>query len=501
MKIDAVTAVIRPRTQWEAVDLGFSLVRQWAVNLWRLWALTALPLALATVALCYLSPLYAVILIWWLKPLFDRIVLFYLSRDLFSDPPTASQTWRRIGQWLKSPGLWTDLTVHRFSPRRALMLPIHQLEELTGTRLKQRRRAIGLHSGGQASWAQVLCILFETVCFFGLLLTGVLLIPEVLQPDWQSFFQDMAHWIFGGELTGATEAMPRSYKLILVLTYLAAVSIIEPFYVGAGFGLYLNARTHLEGWDIELSFKRMSERIRRSATVAVLLGLFVLAAVPPAGAQNKPLPPHTPSPEASAAPEQAIERVLADPDFEWRTAKHKRYELRKTNGGFGHMGGLGSIGRVLVWVLLGVLVAAVAWVLLRYFLNRAPMTTRTSATPNKASPDVVMGMDVRPGSLPVDLVAEAMRLWRDGRGAEALSLLYRGAISRLIADDQLAIEPADTEHDCVRRMENLRDEQRRSYFGRLTDAWVMARYARREPDDRTMQQLCQNWPFATGGAA
>ena len=500
MKIDAVTAVIRPRTPWEAIDLGFSLVRQWAVNLWRLWSLTALPLALVTVALCYLSPLYAVMLIWWLKPLFDRVVLFYLSRDLFSDPPTARQTWHQIGQWLKSRSLWTDLTFHRFSSRRSLMLPVHQLEGLGGPRLKQRRRAMGLHSGGQAAWALVLCVLFEIVIFFGLLLTGLLLIPEAMQPDWGSFFQDMAHWVFGGELGGGAEAMPHSYKLILALNYLAAVSIIEPFYVGAGFGLYLNARTHLEGWDIELSFKRMSERIGYTATAAALLGLLFFAA-PTAAAQDKPLPLYPPDAEASMDPEQAVQQVLADPDFERRTVKHKRFELQDTSRGFSSMGGLGSLGRVLVWALLGVLVAVLAVVVIRYFANRPPSAARTTSARNKASPDVVMGMDVRPGSLPADLVAEAMRLWRAGRGAEALSLLYRGAISRLIADNQLAIEPADTEHDCVRRIENLRDEQRRSYFGRLTDAWVMARYARRDPDDRTMQQLCQSWPFASGGVA
>jgi hypothetical protein len=31
---------------------------------------------------------------------------------------------------------------------------------------------------------------------------------------------------------------------------------VEPFYVGAGFTMYLNRRVELEAWDIEQEFRR-----------------------------------------------------------------------------------------------------------------------------------------------------------------------------------------------------------------------------------------------------
>ena len=34
------------------------------------------------------------------------------------------------------------------------------------------------------------------------------------------------------------------------------VLLLEPFYVSAGFGMYLNRRTELEAWDIEQEFRR-----------------------------------------------------------------------------------------------------------------------------------------------------------------------------------------------------------------------------------------------------
>ncbi len=38
--------------------------------------------------------------------------------------------------------------------------------------------------------------------------------------------------------------------------YVIAVLIIEPFFVAAGFAMYLNRRAELEAWDIEQEFKR-----------------------------------------------------------------------------------------------------------------------------------------------------------------------------------------------------------------------------------------------------
>jgi len=42
----------------------------------------------------------------------------------------------------------------------------------------------------------------------------------------------------------------------LPLAYAATVVFLEPFYVAAGFGMYLNRRAELEAWDIEQEFRR-----------------------------------------------------------------------------------------------------------------------------------------------------------------------------------------------------------------------------------------------------
>jgi hypothetical protein len=45
-------------------------------------------------------------------------------------------------------------------------------------------------------------------------------------------------------------------QLLAIVAYGAAIAFVEPFYVAAGFGMYLNRRVELEAWDIEQEFRR-----------------------------------------------------------------------------------------------------------------------------------------------------------------------------------------------------------------------------------------------------
>jgi hypothetical protein len=45
-------------------------------------------------------------------------------------------------------------------------------------------------------------------------------------------------------------------ELLSTGAYVLTVLFLEPFYVAAGFGMYLNRRAELEAWDIEQEFRR-----------------------------------------------------------------------------------------------------------------------------------------------------------------------------------------------------------------------------------------------------
>jgi len=42
---------------------------------------------------------------------------------------------------------------------------------------------------------------------------------------------------------------------LATIAYAGIVLVVEPFYVGAGFAMYLNRRVELEAWDVEQEFR------------------------------------------------------------------------------------------------------------------------------------------------------------------------------------------------------------------------------------------------------
>ena len=107
-----------------------------------------------------------------------------------------------------------------------------------------------------------------------------------------------------------------------------------------------------------------------------------------------------------------------------------------------------------------------------------------------------MGMEVSPETLPADVPAAAWELWLHGRHHEALGLLYRGAISRVIEIGRVEILESDTEGDCVRRVDAAGAAAHPDFFRNITGLWTGLAYGGRQPEDRVVEALCKQWPFS-----
>jgi hypothetical protein len=198
---------------------------------------------------------------------------------------------------------------------------------------------------------------------------------------------------------------------------------------------------------------------------------------------------------AEQTPKDVITEVKAAPDFE--VFKHT-WQERNSSGNSWNWNGPGEWFAFLIqgigWTLLGLLIAFLVWMVWRHrHVFNARGISMGKRAPTAAR--VVMGMDVAPESLPKDIPTAAMELWRVGRRQEAMSLLYRGAISRLIEASGVEIAESDTESDCLRRVE-MEAAAHAGYFEGLTDAWMTLAYGRRAPQDERMQELCAAWPFS-----
>jgi hypothetical protein len=230
---------MRPRSALEAADLGARLCQSAAREVYICYLAVALPVAALCLASYEFAPWLPGLAIWWMKPWLDRTILFVLSRSAFGQTTRLSDLWRGQRQvWWRH--LIHTLTLRRLSPWRSFTQPVYQLEGLPvfGARkrvLQIRRRA------GAAMLMTSAFSLAELALAFALISLLFWFAPTEHKPDLSG--------LFTGETTGAA-------GFLLQVPYVLVILFLEPFYVAAGFGMYLNRRTELEAWDVEQEFRR-----------------------------------------------------------------------------------------------------------------------------------------------------------------------------------------------------------------------------------------------------
>lgn len=480
MKLEAVTAELRPRTDAEAVDLGLALVRR---DFWRAsgaWWLGMAPVAVPGAILLWGSPGWFCVLFWWWLPIGSRMALLVLSRHLFGERLGWGTLLRQL------PGMiglrfFHRMVVARFSPMRPLTMPVEMLEGLRGTAFRSRCRALMRRGDSGLIMLAIWRLLLAGWLAIAVFATIVLFVPAPVREMWM---ETLMLW-----KDGLPEPASGGMTAAITLSVCGAMALVDLYSAGAGFGMYVNHRTWVEGWDIELAFRRIGARLGGTAAALIAAAVVFSGAVLPVRAD-----------EAA----EAIERVLAHEDFviHQETTRVPKWDGWDWDFG-GSVGGLGNLVEFLGWALLiatvGTLLAALGWLIYRYrhvFQGRGGVRV----PPGRAGAAVVMGMDVRPESLPEDVPAVALRWWREGRRAEALALLYRASISWMIAKGGIAIAESDTESDCLRRVEGARLAEG-GYFSKLTDWRIRLSYAREEPGDDVMEELCGAWPFGEGRSA
>lgn len=483
MRLEDVTAEIRPRSDWEAVDLGFAMTRR---SFWRCllvwWLVLLLPTLVGIVLLRDHAFVFAT-LFWWWRPVASRMVLFELSRRLFGEAPT----WRQI--WKEIPRAWSRrffyrLVWSRFSPWAPMTMPVEDLEGLRGKAYQQRAKLVMRRGESAAFRLSVGGSLASVWLMLGLLGMVNMLLPEgqdgVFQETWQAMSE--------GELGGIGQAG----SWILVGCYLAAISLTDIFVTGGGFGIYVNSRTWIEGWDVELAFKRMANRIGMLSRL--LIASFLLFLQLPAGAAERPA-------------DEVIREVKSHPDFVVQKMEVPVPDVSSSKGsGSSGVSSGGSIewlqlliqgfGNLLLVVCVVAGLAFVAWLLwnFRHLLRDRSGIDGGPSAGTKAR--VVIGMEVTPESLPEDIPDTAWRWWCEGRRHEAVALLYRGAISRSIELARVEIMESDTEGDCLRRIREAGSNAHPAYFKGLTGFWLGLAYAKDFPANEEVQGLCQQWPYA-----
>ncbi|MBO9873488.1 MULTISPECIES: DUF4129 domain-containing protein [Xanthomonas] len=553
MRIERLDVVLRARSAWEAMELGTALVRRHAGAIWKPWVLVTLPLCVVlnlgawVIDQLWLAPL----LLWWLKPVLDRIPLFVISRAVFGDVPRVRDTVRAQGTWGWRT-LLGYLTWRRLSPARSVFMPLELLEGASADQQRERRRTLGGAIYGHALLLASVCWHFEAMLCLACIATIFMFVPIDLLPE-----TARAAWALIGDQTPAWADI--GFNVIGWL----AMTLIEPFFVGAGFGLYLNRRTQLEAWDLEMALRRMAARLRGAAPLALLCVALLAApaaalraqpvaeaaATQTAAAQEAPADDtrdgdgetdtatdtdtHTDTdtdgkaaaahaadshhhnaahpvpldevfdtePAADARFARAADRAYADPLL---TAKRTIGYWKKRNPDEppkpdDKQQDLTAFGK---WIKAAAQAIAFVgrwgmWLLAGILLLVLLLTARHwlpwmrgTGRRRATVPAAPEHMPVlAPQPLPDDVATVARRAWREGRHRDALALLYRASVATLCERASVVLPPSATEAQCLRAAQRLPDDVDRSLFARMVRVWQHAAYAGRLPEDDAFDAL------------
>ncbi len=247
MQLDNIIIALRQRTPWEAMDLGVMVMRKMWPIIFLPWAIMlggvlAFSLFTEYKGLTYFSSFF----MWLIKPVYESMLLFIISRGIFKEYPSVSEVYSSAGQWLTT-GLKTSFYFWRLSPSRSFNMPVSLLEGLSGKQRKRRLDVLHRVKGSHASWLTIIGVHFEYVVALTLYVLFFYIAPDTA-----------IDFLTSSMSAGGNEEL---WLVIGMCIYAITLFVLEPFYVAAGFMLYLNRRTELEGWDVELGFKNIAQRI------------------------------------------------------------------------------------------------------------------------------------------------------------------------------------------------------------------------------------------------
>ncbi|MEE4249613.1 MAG: DUF4129 domain-containing protein, partial [Alcanivoracaceae bacterium] len=445
MQLDNINARIAPRTPWQAMDMGTHLYRAWWKPLTLIWLVFSLPLLLLALWLTHSgADFWALLMFWWLKPLLERPLLEFCARQLFNQNTTVGTLLKDFADYAL-PGLLPWLLWRRIYLTRSFAVPVAQLERLKGSQYRERCRVLSMGGSNRAMMLTFIMAHIELLLGYALVVLVMMLLPG-------QYYLSEVDWF----LESSDNAM------LGLLTWYIILSVLEPLYVTSGFALYLNKRTWLEGWDLELGLRRLGQR--RNTVAVVLLCLLPMLTFSSSDASASGTTPE--------AQQQAIEIVAGD-EF-MPTHIKQQWQLRNRTpameaeqdpteswlyrllswllDGAGDINdrnssSLPSLADIVRIVLWSVAISLLLWTLWHYRRWLAALPSRWKS----AAPPVthIAGLDIRPESLPDNLQEAIMEEVRRGNYRHALSLLYRGTLSCLATTAEFSVLPGATESEVL----------------------------------------------------
>jgi hypothetical protein len=224
----------------------------------------------------------------------------------------------------------------------------------------------------------------------------------------------------------------------------------------------------------------------------LIAALLLLVTATPLWAAGPPAPDR-------AEVKRALEKVKADPNLApERTIRTLRWVNKSDPPAEPPnslewltqlIGWFAQSARIVIWVAIALLAGLLVIFVLRLVQERSPSLRST----RKTFPTHVQDLDIRPESLPDNIGAAARTLWDSGDHRGALSLMYRGLLSRLVHVHNVPIRDSSTEGDTLQLTATRLGEDKRNYVTRLIRIWQHAVYGGQQPETGSLYVLCDEF--------
>ena len=476
---------LRQRSNWEAADSGILL---WRNNFAFFTVLMIAPFIAAAV-LIRISPLPAwssYLLIWWLKPLFARPVLHVISVRFFKPQATFRGILKGFAKslFIALPG---DLLWRRFSLWRSARMPVRTLEHLSGNAARMRIKTLELGGLGFCSSLTILTSAIFFSVFIGELFFAIAIIEMIEVVPLSALWQ----W---------------QYVKIIELLIFCAICLnfilIEPLYVCMGFGIYINSRIEVEGWDIQLLLQnfikqkkqKTASRIVQSPAILkvivfISIGLFFMLSpcqtIPAEQAYIE---------NSDSVPIDVLNQILSSPDFGGQQEgwgirlRNQKEATKQPELNFDWLAKIKDFfGMVLFLILILLIIAAVGYIALRlYRLKKNSI--------NKKGKNWKSSFLTRSGgtiiSDPNTLLSEALLLHNQGMIRDAWAKCFLAAIAIYSTQDDLEFPVDATEYDCLSIVKKTKARNIEG-FGALVLSWTGLAYGGKMPDNGIFEKAVE----------
>ena len=486
---------LRRRSVWEAADSGILL---WRKCFPYFIPLFAIPLYITAFIIWFLSGgniFLSCLILWWLKPFFDRSVLHIVSRKFFGtealgagsnfydtpgsgDPESLSLICKGLFKTLFT-GLIGDLLWRRFSPARGSRMPIRILEAPGRRQYKQRK--VSLNQGG-LNFCYLISIL-------GLCIEALLLVSQIFFGYFFLMFilPFMEYYLWG------------SINIIIYAAFCLNYFLAESLYVCMGFGIYINSRVEVEGWDLQLQFQKFSSSkktsIHRNLIIFISIFLLLFMISPPAFADTE-LDPDLSSyfpmdfPLPGREEMEILESVFSSDDFgriEERWAIQPRYNEPIFNTSYdsepwmdnlqlfiGHLLRIGSFA-----IIIGL-----ASLLIFLAIRRAPSLSLFQKKKKHSST-----ISIAPKNMSAEFLFDrAEENFKAGNEREAWAFCLAAYIEAYRQYYSIELPAEETEYGCLEMLLKHLPQEAES-FDEFLKCWIPLAYGNTGPKEGSFEKL------------